>query len=82
MKIVIETKDDKYVAGVYADDEENTENDTIIDCAANGFLAIIRFYILKDETLTMENKKNVMSDLCDEIKKKLLEAIEEEGTAV
>lgn len=82
MKIVIETKDDKYVAGVYADDGENIENDTIIDCAANGFLAITRTYILKDTTLTMENKKSVMSDLCDEIKKKLLEAIEEEGAAV
>ena len=82
MKIIIETKDDKYVAGVYADDGENTENDSIIDCAVTGFLAIIRFYILKDETLTMENKKNVMSDLCDAIKKKLLEAIEEEGAAV
>ena len=82
MKIVIETKDDKYVAGVYADEGENIENDTIIDCAVNGLLAIIRFYILKDETLTMENKKNVVYDLCDEIKKKLLEAIEEEGTAV
>ncbi len=82
MKIVIETKDDKYVAGVYADDGENTENDTIIDCAANGFLAITRAYILKDTTLTMENKKSVMSDLCDEVKKKLLEAIEEEGAAV
>lgn len=82
MKIVIETKDDKYIAGVYADDGENTENDTIIDCAANGFLAITRTYILKDTTLTMENKKSVMSDLCDEIKKKLLEAIEEEGAAV
>lgn len=82
MKIVIETKDDKYVAGIYADDGENTENDTIIDCAANGFLAITRTYILKDTTLTIENKKRVMSDLCDEIKKKLLEAIEEEGAAV
>lgn len=82
MKIVIETKDDKYVAGVYADDGENTENDTIIDCAANGFLAITRTYILKDATLAIENKKRVMSDLCDEIKKKLLEAIEEEGAAV
>lgn len=82
MKIIIETKDDKYVAGVYADDGENTENDTIIDCAANGFLAITRTYILKDTTLTMENKKSIMSDLCDEIKKKLLEAIEEEGTVV
>ena len=82
MKIIIETKAVKYEAGVYADDGENTENDTIIDCAVNGFLAIIRFYILKDETLTMENKKNVMSDLCDAIKKKLLEAIEEEGAAV
>lgn len=82
MKIVIETKDDKYVAGVYADDGENTENDTIIDCAANGFLAITRTYILKDTTLTMENKKSIMSDLCDEIKKKLLEAIEEEDAAV
>ena len=79
MNIVIETKDDKYVAGVYADEGENT--DTIIDCAVNGLLAIIRFYILKDETLTMENKKNVVSDLCDEIKKKLLEAIEEEDAA-
>ena len=78
MKIIIETKDDKYVTGVYADDGENTENDTIIDCAANGFLAITRFCILRDETLTTENKKNVISDLCDEIKKKLLEAIEEE----
>lgn len=82
MKIIIETKDDKYVAGVYADEGENAENDTIIDYVANGFLAIIRFYILRDKTLTMENKKNVMSDLCDAIKKKLLEAIEEEGAAV
>lgn len=82
MKIIIETKDDKYVAGVYADEGENAENDTIIDYVANGFLAIIRFYILKDKTLTTENKKNVMSDLCDAIKKKLLEAIEEESAAV
>ena len=82
MKIVIETKDDKYVAGVYADDGENTENDTIIDCVANGFLSITRVCILNDETLSMENKKSVVSDLCDEIKKKLLEAIEEEGTSV
>lgn len=82
MKIIIETKDDKYVAGVYADEGENAENDTIIDYVANGFLAIIRFYILRDKTLTTENKKNVMSDLCDAIKKKLLEAIEEEGAAV
>lgn len=82
MKIIIETKDDKYVAGVYADDGENAENDTIIDYVANGFLAIIRFYILRDKTLTTENKKNVMSDLCDAIKKKLLEAIEEESAAV
>lgn len=82
MKIIIETKDDKYVAGVYADDGENTENDTIIDCVANGFLAITRFYILRDETITTENKKNVMSDLCDEIKKKLLKAIEEEEVSV
>lgn len=82
MKIIIETKDDKYVAGVYADDGENAENDMIIDYVANGFLAITRFYILRDKTLTTENKKNVMSDLCDAIKKKLLEAIEEEGAAV
>lgn len=82
MKIIIETKDDKYVAGVYADEGENAENDTIIDYVANGFLAIIRFYILRDKTLTTENKKNVMSDLCDVIKKKLLEAIEEESAAV
>lgn len=82
MKIIIETKDDKYVAGVYADEGENAENDTIIDYVANGFLAIIRFYILRDKTLTTENKKNVMSDLCDAIKKKLLEAIEEESAAV
>lgn len=82
MKIIIETKDDKYVAGVYADDGENAENDTIIDYVANGFLAVTRFYILRDKTLTTENKKNVMSDLCDAIKKKLLEAIEEEGAAV
>lgn len=82
MRIIIETKDDKYVAGVYADDGENAENDTIIDYVANGFLAIIRFYILRDKTLTTENKKNVMSDLCDAIKKKLLEAIEEESAAV
>ena len=60
MKIVIECNDNQYKAGVYADEGENTENDTIIDCAVNGLLAIIRFYILKDETLTMENKKNVM----------------------
>lgn len=82
MKIIIETKDDKYVAGVYADEGENAENDTIIDYVANGFLSIIRFYILRDKTLTTENKKNVMSDLCDAIKKKLLEAIEEESAAV
>lgn len=82
MRIIIETKDDKYVAGVYADDGENAENDTIIDYVANGFLAIIRFYILRDKTLTTENKKDVMSDLCDAIKKKLLEAIEEESAAV
>lgn len=81
MKIVIECNDNQYKAGVYADEGENTENDMIIDCAVNGLLAIIRFYILKDETLTMENKKNVVSDLCDEIKKKFLEAIEEESTA-
>lgn len=82
MKIITETKDDKYVVGVYADDGENAENDTIIDYAANWFLAITRFYIFRDKTLTTENKKNVMSDLCDAIKKKLLEAIEEEGAAV
>lgn len=82
MKIIIETKDDKYVAGVCADDGENAENDTIIDYVANWFLAITRFYIFRGKTLTTENKKNVMSDLCDAIKKKLLEAIEEEGAAV
>lgn len=82
MKIIIETKDDKYVAGVYADDGENAENDTIIDYVANWFLVITRFYIFRDKTLTTENKKNIMSDLCDAIKKKLLEAIEEEGAAV
>ena len=82
MKIVIETKGDNYAAGVYADEGESTENDEIIQCAANGFLAIARTCILSDTTLSMEHKKKVMSDMCDEIKKKLFEAIEEEGTAV
>lgn len=82
MKIVIETKDDKYKVGVYADDGETVENDKIIECAANGFFGITRDCILKDTTLSVESKKNVMSDLCDAIKKKLLEAIEEEGAAV
>ena len=57
MNIVIETKDDKYVAGVYADEGENTENDTIIDCAVNGLLAIIRFIFLKTKPLRWKTRR-------------------------
>ena len=82
MQIVIKCNDNQYEAGVYADEEESVENDKIINCISSGFLGLTRNCILKDATLTIENKKRVMSDLCDEIKKKLLEAIEEEGAAV
>lgn len=82
MKIVIECNDNQYKAGVYTDEEESVENDKIIDCISNGFLGLTRNCILKDTTLSMESKKSVVSDLCDEIKKCLLEAINKEGAAV
>lgn len=73
MKIIIETKDDKYVAGVYADDGENTENDTIIDCAVNGFLLVFTpssntcYKMLAADMFTQDNINNATEYVTDVI---------------